>query len=663
MAGSKLEDVRYWRRKPKFTKEELTWMSDNWKRLKEFSEGYDAVEEADKSHEEDMEGWLSEKMISQQGQHDEYRHMTLQEIKKIPSRALELPEIVFKVVQYLDAKDIVTSSHVSKGCYHSFAPFAWQNIHFGAVSDDNDSGKSARKVSVKDITGDFIGFEYNINIVERQQQLQHPLAHLFNCSKWVVSLSIHKHDNLLPLMFGLECQGLKSITMEALKPNDGSHTTKHWWYCKEIFQKNKATLQSVTLVNWSFTKKQTPGQPTWCPIERCIEALGLRYLSLQNCTIKGRHWKPFWKLCDILEELRMDRVEIELSKSPLGNGEIWPTYPRMKDLHLTQLITVPEARQLDNLIKLFPNLRVLFWDVHGYDYAVRSRFCNLYAASTWPDLDWIASNRTRYLYDDDLNKLLVSARKPFRRIDFHTVEIKTRTLEEYQSHFEVIRKIVLVRYRPNLRPQMVRILESCPLLEFFKVDDLRAKDIIDSKPWVCIRLKTLITFINMGFENNGNRRRLTPEELEQCRMVYSRLQVFQDLENLDMFDTFETARRTSSLETANIVTIPLRLKAGLDQLAKWTKLKRLSFWNGVQVMPKRELDWIVEHWKQLNYIAGVWSRDVSNGNQDGDKYLRSANIRAWLKARGIDTSNCMYHSSYEMNNSGGFEDWCESSEE
>ncbi|KAF9998075.1 hypothetical protein BGZ79_008237 [Entomortierella chlamydospora] len=45
--------------------------------------------------------------------------------------ALDLPEIVFGIAQYLDAADVLACSAVSKSFYCSFAPFVWQDLHFG----------------------------------------------------------------------------------------------------------------------------------------------------------------------------------------------------------------------------------------------------------------------------------------------------------------------------------------------------------------------------------------------------------------------------------------------------------------------------------------------------------------------------------------------------
>ncbi|KAI8345574.1 hypothetical protein B0O80DRAFT_504256 [Mortierella sp. GBAus27b] len=50
------------------------------------------------------------------------------------SHALGLPEVTFRVAQYLELDDLTACSLASKAFYASFAPYLWENIHLDIFS-------------------------------------------------------------------------------------------------------------------------------------------------------------------------------------------------------------------------------------------------------------------------------------------------------------------------------------------------------------------------------------------------------------------------------------------------------------------------------------------------------------------------------------------------
>ncbi|KAI8352389.1 hypothetical protein B0O80DRAFT_87257 [Mortierella sp. GBAus27b] len=47
--------------------------------------------------------------------------------------ALSLPEVTFRVVQYLERDDFTACSLVCKPFYASYAPYLWGNVHLGVL--------------------------------------------------------------------------------------------------------------------------------------------------------------------------------------------------------------------------------------------------------------------------------------------------------------------------------------------------------------------------------------------------------------------------------------------------------------------------------------------------------------------------------------------------
>ncbi|KAF9199259.1 hypothetical protein BGZ49_010653 [Haplosporangium sp. Z 27] len=572
--------------------------------------------------------------------------------------ALEIPEIVFKVVHYLDITDVLTCSSVSRSFYSSFSPFVWENLHFGQHKPDDYNEPLARNL--------FPG-----HIIQPMQQsidIRSELLSLgiLNKAPLIRSLSIHSHTTLIPLVLGRECTQLDSITMEGLSVNDEKHTREHWDSCRKIFKRNQSSLKSISLINWEYDshKKIRHGQPMWSPIQRLAEATNLRFLSLEKCMIRGRHSRIFWTTCERLESLRLDDVRLDIPRSPLNHRmDIETTeynFTRMRDLRLRSIQCVLPTRLLNRLIRLCSNIQVLYWNIHNHDRETLSEFCDLYAASAWPELDWIVIERS--LADDSLSRILQAAKKPFRRLDFSFSNIQPSTFQLLRErHFSTIRKISLMNHSRHKRRWAIDVLTSCPLLEIFKVDDVTAQEISESGPWICKGLKKLVAFIDMGFKDNANNRRLTPEELEQCHEVYSRLAWLKELQVLDMLNSYIGANIAAREQMRTLVPLPVRLKAGLGQLAGLIKIKDICFWNGRQAIHKKELVWMIDHWKRFKSITCGWQALPRHDAYQVFAYHPKGRLSEWLAAGGIEASRCLYYNESQPDEQP-CEDWCETSE-
>ncbi|KAF9355216.1 hypothetical protein BGX26_006834 [Mortierella sp. AD094] len=534
-----------------------------------------------------------------------------------PPHALEIPEIVLKVVWHLNAAEVLACSSVSRSFYSSFAPHVWQDLHFGQPTLDLDLEPLARILSSNGAPGHFGRPDF------------------LKIAPW-----------------------LRSIIIGGLSPSDEAHTNKHWDNCKKIFRQNRSSLQSVSLINWKYDphNKPVPGRPLWNPILKCAQAWNLRSLSLERCMIRGKHSNLFWTICERLERLRLDDVQFDLSKSPLGRetnkrvtapGDSAPEITveldltRMRDLRLRGIHSVPVLRQLNQLIRRCPNLQTLYWNTDSYHYDIQSAFCDLYAASTWPDLDWIVV--LTFLKDEDLVKLLQAAKKPFRRLDFGYSKMQPETFELFrQSHFSTIQRINLLNFKRLKRNWVVQVLASCPSLECFRADEIGTREILESEPWVCKRLRVFRVFIYVDISDSGYNRKFTREELQQFRAVYRRLAFLKELKELDMLPTYTRAMMAAQAEGHTLVPLPLCLKAGLGQLSELTKLEKISFWSGKQATFKEELVWMVDCWKRLKNFTGAWYVRPNATMDSQDRFATSDKLKMWMREQRIDISSCRY---------------------
>ncbi|KAF9917875.1 hypothetical protein BX616_011014 [Lobosporangium transversale] len=335
-------------------------------------------------------------------------------------------------------------------------------------------------------------------------------------------------------------------------------------------------------------------------------------------------------------------------------------FPRLQEFELWGSRTTEQWLDLELLIGQCPVLRKLNWD------------------STWPELVWIRVKKDRTRFTDDLYvSILQAAKRPLDRLEMDITGHRTDTFNLLRTHFETIQTISLKCCSDNTGDWIIEVLTSCPALECFNGMSITAKQIIESKPWVCHRLQKLSLFIDMGFEDNALTRRWTIDELEQCRKVFGLLAALKNLQILDFLGSFSTTcgysfssrcgysslpHNAPTNSRFRLVPLPLRLKAGLGLLAGLTKLEQVRFWGQQQRVHMEELIWMKLHWANLKTLAGGWSVQTGGAQKSANRYFREGLLREWLIKHGISTSGSYYVYEYHGNFSSHDVDWCEGSD-
>ncbi|KAG0240227.1 hypothetical protein BGX31_002160 [Mortierella sp. GBA43] len=381
--------------------------------------------------------------------------------------------------------------------------------------------------------------------------------------------------------------------------------------------------------------------------------------------------EAFWTVCERLESLTLERVRINLRTQPpmlkknrLGqpNNHTEPTpdpapptfrLPRLQNLIVRVITAEPKGiLQLDGLIDQCPALRSLEWESpdRGFDQAVE--FCNRFEALRWPQLDWILINCYKTLSSEVYGRILKVSKQSFRRLDFGHSDIPLEAFTMIkEQHFKSLEVIDIRNCSGDRSDWALEILSSCPNLRRISVKVIHAQDFLKpgSKPWVCHQLQELVAFIDMGFPDNGPNRKLTEQELGQCREVFQRLATLKELEVLDMLATYTMACNIISQNyyspqhlRYSLVQLPMRLNAGLDHLAGLVKLEKVSFWGGKHVVYKDDLVWMVEHWKHLKNLGGGWRIQYQTPREMFDNYFFSGKLKTWLTEQGIQTMGSRY---------------------
>ncbi|KAF8930077.1 hypothetical protein BGZ58_008475 [Dissophora ornata] len=277
-------------------------------------------------------------------------------------------------------------------------------------------------------------------------------------------------------------------------------------------------------------------------------------------------------------------------------------------------------------------------------------FLTLYEASTWPELDSISFKGDDLRISNESHcRLLRAAKKPLRRIDASTIGVEETTYNLLRSrHFATIEIIDFFNANFVKQEWINEVLTSCPNLQKFRAKSIRAQDMLRS-PWVCLGLQRLVVFIDMGFPDHGSYRKLTEEELGQCRAVYKQLAALKELRVLDTLTSYGPLCAYSGVVYNDpshprhlLVPLPVRLEAGLDLLATSKKLEMVLFWGGRHVVHKKTLIWMVDNWKLLKYLCGRWRIREGSYNEVKDRYFWSGQLQKWLAQHGIRTEGSHY---------------------
>ncbi|KAF9355188.1 hypothetical protein BGX26_006868 [Mortierella sp. AD094] len=532
----------------------------------------------------------------------------------------ELPEIIFHISWYLDFPDILTCYAVSESFRRLFAPFVWQNLQFGS--------------SMNSFFDSFKHFIY-----ADPPTLMYQNA--FREAQWVRSISIRGRSSTLPLKFGEMCNQLESITIEGM------------FYTYDIYEYKKKLRQFKNMLQRNRS--------------HLYQAWNLRTLSLQGFRIQDWHLEALWTIFERLEKLELTNFwSLPVYTERQSNGDenqepmagttkasSFSTLNRKARFPNLQEIVLSEWSNHDYLnlrLRHCPCLRSLNWcmEIGSGMVFPGTKLVDLFVRSTWPELDSITiTGKGSSIKGIDQIRLLQSAMKPFRILDYLVSDLQPGPLELLATrHSATIQEVNLNGLEGNTKDWTIKLLICCPSLRKFQAGVVTAQDFIGAEPFVCCGLNNLSLFIDMRFPNNGTSRRFTSDELEQCRQVFRRLAGFKHLKKLDMLAPFHyepVPPPANSLDPYDIrfsmVPLPMRLKAGLDELADLTKLTELHFWVAKHTAPMEELVWMVDHWMKLKHLAIGWWIKGGMSLVKSDMYFRNYKLIRWLNIRGISTND------------------------
>ncbi|KAK3823473.1 MAG: hypothetical protein J3Q66DRAFT_331950 [Benniella sp.] len=560
---------------------------------------------------------------------------------------LHLPEVIFRLVSYLDLKDALVCSLVSRAFYSSFAPYIWGSLHIGLYPYRRTAllrqNPFARCISVK---------SWSTNGQEQVQPSEEEifLQVLQRAAPWIRSLSIHKHYSTRQLEFGKNCTMLESLTIESPPLNDKFDMT-YWDNCSAFVRRNSVHLRSLTVKCEDYWSEE-PDEPTWTPISDCLQHKNLRSLDLQGGTIKKKQWPSYWKVFENLESLKLESIHvvpppfISNKSSGTTSRDKLPTarLPGLRTLILDHLVKTEPSCQLD-FICVCPMIQTLEWTIGQpmLSPVPVEQFARHFEKMVWPELHSITI-KGNFLYDDmcpnNYISMLQATQRPFRVLDLGDEPLGLDVFHLLrQGHFKTLTKVDLSSavVEPDFNTSITadqwvqEVLTSCPFLECVVARALSAQDIADGQPWVCLGLKEFRAMINMEFKKSDRgpeRPKFTEVQKGLCRAVYRQLGRLEQLRVLDM------RRLEWDDHMMRYAPLPLELRLGLGELSRLKDIEVIGF-HRYQDMRKADVEWMLQQWP---YLSAIYGKYLSNkpSRTFGGEYVRNHLLMRMLESRGVE---------------------------
>ena len=291
----------------------------------------------------------------------------------------------------------------------------------------------------------------------------------------------------------------------------------------------------------------------------------LSKLELNDLEIEPQDTATFWDLCTQLEELLIQNISFKL---PVKTT----TFDRHQRLELCLKPPIALECQLDWITQC-PNLTYLQW-INNHTHpksGVTRRFKP--GTYTWPNLRELSLLAFNFTYEQLAR--VIGAMRDLKTLDVSGSEVGPRFSEALRPHFPSLRSLNISdcnELTPTIAPN---ILASCSHLESLDVGPFMSQDIIDGPPWICeSSLKVLAAAFLFPCDDADHHQ----------RQVLQRIARLTNLKKVTLSPAYDIDARD----------LELRLDNGLELLATWKRLEKLTTFVGTHHLTARDVEvWIL----------------------------------------------------------------------
>ncbi|KAK3810294.1 MAG: hypothetical protein J3Q66DRAFT_352708 [Benniella sp.] len=317
----------------------------------------------------------------------------------------------------------------------------------------------------------------------------------------------------------------------------------------------------------------------WKPAHHLHNLSGL---SLSNLEIEPQDTTTFWDLCTQLEVLQTANVSVELPVQSI-------TFDRLMCLGLNLSLKPRNSleRQLDFIIQC-PNLTLLHWI--NLDGELASRYTGRFKPGTcaWPNLREFSLIGPGF--SDEQLAQIIGAMRDLKTLEIIGCEVGLSFLAALRPHFPSLRSLDISDANALTPTITSHILASCSDLESLVVGHCMSQDIIDGPPWICENsLKELTAAFMFP---------LGDAAVHHQRQVLQRISRLTNLKKVTLSQAYDI----------DACYLDLRLENGLELLATWKNLEKLSFYAGFHHVSARDVEWMIDNWKNLKEVDGYFNQ-------------------------------------------------------
>ncbi|KAG9071738.1 hypothetical protein KI688_005953 [Linnemannia hyalina] len=375
--------------------------------------------------------------------------------------------------------------------------------------------------------------------------------------------------------------------------------------------RSNPTVQDLTL-------RATSSKPTnefWEVIE--TEWIRPRSLNIVIPVVESGQSTAFWRACSRFETLTINNDDIPFFSRGFNSNTI--TFPQHQPQPQPPVDAFPHIERLalkfnptghgrrpDHVewIRRCPRLVHLAWNFFGCWSPVKRLVTEL-KKTTWPSLSSLRLEQSMHT-DKDFSDLVISL--PHLRI-----------LELSQSTFGPLSLAALVAHPQiqNLHTFSVlgcdgftgamaqTVLEQCTTLDTFAAPYISVHDVAheDSQTWACVHtLRHLTIYITCGSQST----------IESRQKMFRQLGLLSRLSHLDL-GASRLSKLPIQIKTQFIIresALSLKLSSdngGLANFAGLTQLRHFSFQQTPQSLGMTEVQWVLDHWTNLDRIVGQFT--------------------------------------------------------
>ncbi|KAF9357999.1 hypothetical protein BGX26_002685 [Mortierella sp. AD094] len=355
---------------------------------------------------------------------------------------LDLPEIMLRVAERLEEKDLIQCVSVCKSWHQTLLSFIWTKV----------------------VAVDSILFRIPQGLSD-DSLMQH--------RDLVQELEIHEN---LSKFYTTTYPKLHTLTI--VEDNSNYETFDRKAYPADLiaFNPSLVHLRVIRL-----------GRNLLAPFWTAVSELPhLKTLALQDVTMKDtNNLGAFWRACQTLESLSIYQSRIS-AKGFEESGDLM--FHKMQVLELQLQNYVDQKKQLD-MIRRCPNIQDLTWNAVEDKDDTLDLFAKDAARGLWPKLE-------RLKLSPDITDVTlaptISAIPRITKLDMHNSGFGPASFQVLRHHFKTLVKLNLSKCTATTSAMLQEIMCSCPHLEELRSNDLDVKqDVADGLPWVCLSLRVL----------------------------------------------------------------------------------------------------------------------------------------------------------------------------